>query len=232
MTRFITLAGKKQVGKDTAAGMIKELFVPVRAEKQSNGCMDALFEEGRYAGRVHITHFADALKQACHIIFGIDLRDMESENGKRKVTDVVWPLNDSAVYGLPTGKAVWTAHDGHPVKPKFMTVREVLQFVGTELFRLQMDPDTWVKSVYRKPWAEDDIVIVADCRFPNEAEFAKEHGLLISIERDTGLASDGHISETSLDTYKDYHFIIDNNGSFDDLREHLRLILKKEGFTS
>ena len=106
-----------------------------------------------------------------------------------------------------------------------MTVREVLQFVGTNLFRSQMEPDIWVQSVYRKEYGDDDIVIVADCRFPNEAAFAKEHGLLISVERNTGLGSDGHASETALDDYDDYHYTVVNNGSFDELREKLDVIL-------
>jgi len=230
MTRFITLAGKKQTGKDTSAQMMRGLLVDHavgdhEVSMASHGatlamCMDA---------KIHVVHFADALKRACHEVFGISLEDMETEDGKQKLTDVLWPNND--------GCGRWFPHVGieyvvAPATPQYMTVREILQFVGTELFRSQMDPDVWVKSVYRKPWEENDIVIVADCRFPNEAAFAKEHGLLILIERDTGLASDGHASETALDVYKDYHHVIDNNGSFDDLREQLRLILKSEGFLS
>jgi len=107
-----------------------------------------------------------------------------------------------------------------------MTVREVLQFVGTELFRNQLDPDVWLNSVFLKPWAEDDIVIIADARFPNEAVLGRKNGLLISIERDTGLVSDGHKSENALDDYTDYHYTIDNNGSFDELRDKLDVILK------
>jgi len=235
MTQFITLAGKKQTGKDTSAQMIRGLLVDhaVGDHEVSYGshgatlslCMDA---------KIHVVHFADALKRACYEVFGILLEDMETEEGKQKLTDVVWPDRyevDTVSYSVePDGVGV----KGIVILPnttnECMTVREVLQFVGTELFRTQMDPDVWVKSVYRKPWEENDIVIVADCRFPNEAAFAKEHGLLISIERDTGLISDGHASETALDAYKDYHYIVDNNGSFDELRMHLEAILVQRRF--
>jgi len=207
MTRFITLAGKKQVGKDTSANMIADRLA--------------------YPDGVYVTHFADALKQACNIIFGIPLEDMETEEGKQRVTDVQWPWRQ-------TEKHAWIkiVYKVYPKLKRFMTVREVLQFVGTELLRTQLDPDVWIKSIYRRQWAENDIVIVADCRFPNEAEFARENGLLISVERDTGIPSDGHISETVLDDYHDYDYIINNNGSFDDLREQLRSILTAEGFLS
>ena len=76
MSKFITLAGKKQVGKDTSAGMIKELLVPVCVEKQPNGSMDALFEEGPYAKRVYIVHFADALKKALQGEIGLPLKPL------------------------------------------------------------------------------------------------------------------------------------------------------------
>lgn len=200
MARFITLSGRKQVGKDTSAQYIKRMI------------------EQNSSARVYIVHFADALKKACSAIFGIPLEDMETETGKKRPTDVRWPHKMDLDGWVPD------------VNGQFMTVREILQFVGTELFRSQMDPDVWVKSVYRKKYREGDIVVVADCRFPNEADFARERGLLISVLRDTGLASDGHASETSLDGYDNYHYTINNNGSFEALRRSLESILQNEGF--
>jgi len=201
MATFITLAGKKQVGKDSSAQYIKQIL----GDK-----------------RVHVVHFADALKQACSVIFGIPLEDMETETGKQRLTDIVWPVGiDRGFVTLgyePAGK--------HDLKEqRHMTVREILQFVGTNLFRNQMDPDIWVQSVYRKKYRDDDVVVVADCRFPNECDFAKQQGLLIGVNRETGLASDGHASETALDNYNDYHHVIENNGTFDDLRRSLTTIL-------
>lgn len=197
MTRFITLAGKKQVGKDTSAGFIKNIV-----------------EHANPGVKVHIAHFADALKEACTSVFGIPRSDMESETGKKRLTDVRWPkklvlydLNDKAYnVWLPDPNGL------------FMTVREVLQYVGTEMFRSQMDPDLWVKSIFRRQYGPDDIVVVADCRFPNEADYAKKNGLLVSVQRSTGLEGDQHASEIALDSYEGYHVVIENNGSFAHLR--------------
>lgn len=202
MTKFITLAGRKQVGKDLSARYIQNII------------------EGETETKVHIVHFADALKRACSEIFGIPLAQMETEIGKQELTDVCWPVYDES----SMGNVFW-----RPGSSRLMTVREVLQFVGTELFRTQMDPDIWVKSVFRRSYADDDIVVVADCRFPNEADFAKEHGLLIKVARDTNF-TDSHISETALDAYSNHDELIDNNGSFEDLRLALRSILVKHGF--
>jgi len=206
MAQFITLAGRKQVGKDTSANMLAEMLAPA------------------YVDGVYIVHFADALKKACHVIFGIPLEDMETEEGKQKLTKVRWPQNVGGNYeglGGPHENPIWIPSTTNP----FMTVREVLQFVGTELFRNQLDPDIWLNSIFLKPWAEDDIVIIADARFPNEAALGRQNGLLVSIERDTGLVSDGHKSENALDDFTDYHYTIDNNGSFEELRMHLESIL-------
>lgn len=208
MTQFITLAGRKQVGKDTSAAMIKVLLG---------------------VERTHIVHFADALKQACSAVFGIPLEDMETDTGKRKLTEVRWPKDHSFTpsWEGQDGRDRFTVSAYHPGNGngEFMTVREILQFVGTNLFRNQLDPDIWVQSVYRKKYRDDDIVVVADCRFPNEAEFAKERGLLIGVERDTGLECDGHASETALDGYEGYSYTVTNNGSFTELREKLGVIL-------
>ena len=226
MTQFITLAGKKQVGKDTSAKMIKELINPLWTHEQVRADPDGYLA---LKDNIHIVHFADALKKACHIIFGIPLEDMETEEGKQKLTRVRWPRDHSF-------EPTWEGMDGRDAykvssyRPgnkhsDFMTIREVLQFVGTELFRNQLDPDVWLNSIFLKPWAEDDIVIIADARFPNEAALSREHGLLISVERDTGLVSDGHRSENALGEYADYHYTVDNNSSFNELRTELNTIL-------
>ena len=228
MARFITLAGKKQVGKDTSAQYIKQILESQEFwEPYSDQWHETAGLRPKY--RVHIVHFADALKRACSEIFGIPLEDMETETGKRRSTEVCWPEDDSLMYADQAGNTPPTAWRPSGSN-RFMTVREVLQFVGTELFRTQMDPDIWVKSVYRKKYCDNDIVIVADCRFPNEAEFAAKHGILINVQRDTGLENDGHASETALDDYSGYHYVIDNNGSFMDLKANLIEILKKETF--
>ncbi len=206
MVKFITLAGQKQVGKDTSAQMLKQLLLVKTATPE-----------------VHVVHFADALKKACHFIFGIPLEDMETEEGKQKITMVRWPK--SRVIVTTKTDRLWLSDPGG----KNMTVREVLQFVGTDLFRNQLDPDIWLNSVFNKEYEEDDVVIIADARFPNEAEMGSERGILIGIQRDTGIKSDGHKSETALDSYTGYHHGVINDGTFDDLSHNLCRILTNEG---
>lgn len=208
MAKFITLAGKKQTGKDTSASFISEI----------------LLEKGVQST---ITHFADSLKQACHIIFGIPLEDMETEEGKKKLTEIVWPWRAEIPLSYKElgrkNPFAWKLlkYKEYPKLKKYMTVREVLQFVGTELFREQLDPDIWVKSVFRKQYLTP-VVIVADARFPNEADFAKNHGVLINVKRPIIDSGDNHASETALNNYNKYDIIINNDGSLKDLKDKLK----------
>jgi deoxynucleotide monophosphate kinase-like protein len=228
MTRFITLAGRKQTGKDTSAGIIYSIIEPTI--KRTEQVVDGFRLHPSQEYEIHIVHFADALKEACALIFGIDRRDMETEEGKKKLTDVRWPIKTMVEMPGDEIRDVWYPEpdddDG-----QFMTVREILQFVGTDLFRTQMDPDIWVKSVFRRKYGENDIVIIADARFPNEAAFAKKHGLLVKIERNQGKGSeDLHISERALDNYTDYDAIIDNNTDLVVLKEKWVEILRGQKF--
>lgn len=194
MTQFITIAGKKQVGKDTTASLIKS-----RLEFSTDKA-------------VKIVHFADVLKDAVSIIFGIERERMENEEGKQSLTEIRWPRKLESV--------------NHECD-NFMTVREVLQFVGTDLFRAQLDPDIWARSVFRRQYKED-VVIIADCRFPNEAEYGKHNGLLVKINRNNSLAADDHVSENALDEFTGYHYVLENNKTFEDLSESISELLSKE----
>jgi hypothetical protein len=69
--------------------------------------------------------------------------------------------------------------------------------------------------------------IITDVRFPNEAKAVKNHGgILIRINR-TNLVNDDslkneHPSETSLDNYDDFDYVINNDGSIADLIDKVR----------
>lgn len=95
-----------------------------------------------------------------------------------------------------------------------MTVRELLQKFGTAI-RKEVDPDFWVKALLNKHTNDD--IIIADVRFPNEAKAIKDAGgLLVRINRDSAGAGN-HISEIALDNYTNWDFVINNNGTIEDL---------------
>lgn len=70
--------------------------------------------------------------------------------------------------------------------------------------------------------------IISDVRFLNEAKAIKDrNGILIRLNRSTRLES-AHESETALDKYNDWDYIIENNGTIDELIIKVKEILIKE----
>ena len=65
--------------------------------------------------------------------------------------------------------------------------------------------------------AKKDNWIVTDVRYQNEADHIKNKGgILIRVNRNTH-NNDNHKSEIDLDDYNKFDFIIDNNGSVEEL---------------
>jgi dephospho-CoA kinase len=103
------------------------------------------------------------------------------------------------------------------------SVRKLLQFIGTELFRTHIDDEIWVKSLwYNIQQDKMNNYVVTDVRFPNELQFFRDHAknnefVCLKIIRSgcngkVGLA--GHASE-AYDLVGD--FDINNNGSYEEL---------------
>jgi hypothetical protein len=111
-----------------------------------------------------------------------------------------------------------------------MTVRDLLQKLGTEAMREGLHTNVWVNALmadykpgpfYPDVPAEDHAKlpnwIITDTRFPNEAQAIKDKGgMVIKVDRPGVGPVNGHPSEDAL---KDYNFdyVIHNNGSINDL---------------
>lgn len=94
-----------------------------------------------------------------------------------------------------------------PYKAFPWTPREFLVQLG--LFMRYWDEDYWVKAL---KLSEKDKVVIDDVRFPNEVEYIRSlGGKLIRIDRYPKLniyPRSEDASERSLDTYKDWDFVI------------------------
>jgi hypothetical protein len=148
---------------------------------------------------------------------------------KRLVKDV-FALDDHTVYDRVAREQPLERWEG-------WTVRKLLQFIGTELFRENIDDAVWVKSLwYKVSDDKDNHYVVTDVRFPNELEFfqnnAKEDFLSLKITRpgyegQVGMA--GHASE-AYDLPAE--IIIANDGTFEDLYNKVDEIISKRGIQS
>jgi hypothetical protein len=81
---------------------------------------------------------------------------------------------------------------------KQLTAREVMQMVGTDMFRA-MQKNVWSDATIRKINKEKkQLAIIADCRFPNEVEAVHNAGgLVIKLTRNPH--NSDHSSEIALD---------------------------------
>ena len=129
-----------------------------------------------------------------------------------------------------------------------MTYRDLLQKLGTEALRNGLHENVWVNALFSdykantvtvgtSEWdfiEEDQFPnwVITDCRFPNELEAVKaRNGITVKVVRDTGnTIGTTHVSETALDDYDDWDFVLDNNSSFEDLKFKVRSILMNKGF--
>ena len=121
-------------------------------------------------------NFADPLKKdICMNILGLNYNQCYGEDAdKNTLTDISW--------------------DG-----KKLTAREVMQIVGTDIFR-KLKNNVWASATILKIANEKpSLAVIADCRFPNEVQAIKDAGgFVIKLTRNPH--NSDHASETALDT--------------------------------
>lgn len=105
-----------------------------------------------------------------------------------------------------------------------VSVRHMLQTLGTEWGRQCIHPEIWVRC-WKGRAQQYSAVVADDVRFPNEAAMIKLLGGEIwCINRPDAPREHGHASEGSLDGYEEFDRFITNDGTIDDLISKLREI--------
>ena len=275
---LIGIAGKANSGKDLVGKIIQYLT----ARKDDNrsikiqtaeflGLTSQNWMAIYQAQNWEIKKFADKLKDIVCLLIGCTRQQLEDREFKEKeLGEEWWYWSNTALnicpkeYGTFPNKMYGTKKEAdkardlytldrhnlsHIVKP---TPRILLQQIGTDLFRNQLHPNTWVNATFAdyksigdtllegevRRVREEDLIypnwIITDVRFPNELEAIKKHnGITIRINRGlverTGkmIQEPEHISETALDN-AEFDYVIENDCTIDDLIEKVREILIKE----
>lgn len=155
-----------------------------------------------------ITGFADALKEQ---MLAIDPWVPVTFTGFTQLSDLV------RMYG-------WDE-----CKERFPDVRRLLQRAGTEggrkIFGQQIWVDTWYKRTKVLLEQEFD-VCVSDTRFLNEAAAVRELGGQVWRVHRQGCVAGEHASESELDKIMPDQ-VIYNDGTLDDLTDHVSLTLAR-----
>lgn len=188
---IIAFAGRKQSGKSSSANFVANTFGQKEPCYAEMGGRSYLIP-GREAW---IYNFADPLKQMCMEMFGLTYEQVYgTDDQKNELVNCYW-------------------------ENKQLTAREVLQLVGTDMFR-KLKHNVWADATIRKIQHDEskthfkNLAIIADCRFPNEVETIKKaNGIVIKLTRNPYNST--HSSETALDPdnydQSNFDFIIDNH---------------------
>lgn len=232
MTKIIGFAGKKQSGKGTSAnilhgivlaqkGMVSDwnidgngkLYIETKNANGETGWGEfdvtrkdpdfVQWAEYNMWPYVKIYSFADALKWIAVDLFNIP-KELVFGNDAQKNTIVphlLWE-NMPGLRDEPKRKK-WSGP---------MTVREFLQYFGTNVCRKIYEP-IWTRYTINKIQQEGtELAIVADVRFPNEVEAITDAGGSVYKLTRT-ISSDNHASETALDNYEKFTKVINNNAN-------------------
>lgn len=159
--------------------------------------------------------FASPLKQICTGLFEMQEEQVYGDDvQKNSKTLFRWEEMPGIVTNAKTAKqkdvqlliqrGVLKYH-----KPGKMSVREFLQFFGTDVCR-QIYEDVWQTRLLKDISMEQPLIaIVDDCRFPNEVQAIQESsGKVIHLTRSKH--EDSHTSESALASYEDFDAVIDN----------------------
>lgn len=112
-----------------------------------------------------------------------------------------------------------------------VTLRHMLQSIGTAWGRNCIHPDIWVMKLKTALRRFDDyrLVIVDDLRMPNEYHMLRKQGAsLIRIERKSAPAAKPHESNARLEDMQ-FDYYVTNDGDVEELQAKARLIAQSEG---
>jgi hypothetical protein len=202
MLRLIGISGKIGSGKDTFAEIIRLLTsMPYLTNETIEHYLN---NPNKNVMRTEwsVKKFAGKLKEVATLLTGIPTHKFEDQDFKKT--------------NLPEEWNIWYPNQD---RSEPMTVRELLQKLGTDAMRNGLHVNTWVNATFAN-FLNTSRWLITDVRFPNEAAaIIEKGGILVRLERnsDTG----DHPSETSLDNYE-FSIVIENKGSLLELIQKAR----------
>lgn len=146
---------------------------------------------------------------------------------RKMALDIDPPIAWNAVLNEPVRLADAVRKLGwEAVKRDYPEARRFLQRLGSEGIRDHVSPHYWTDLGRKFIQTSLQPVVITDVRFPEERDMVRRMGgLWVWIERPGDNPASGHKSEGALDPEL-ADFIVENDGSLDDLRtavDHLML---------
>jgi len=223
---IIGLAAQLQNGKDTVAALIM---------KNTN---NRDWRTRRFAGK---------LKEMSAILLGCKVEDFEDIEFKNKPLGEEWRrwylVDENLLDETEDGRVTpffsnpedvmkfvkergWNFLEHKEPTSQILTPRLILQLLGTEGGRDVIHPNIWVNATLGD-LTDNDRVIITDTRFPNEVEGIKrKKGIVIKIIRPSKVSTSSHPSETALNDYTNWDYVIVNDGTLEELETKVTEMLR------
>jgi hypothetical protein len=224
---IIGISGKIGSGKDTVGYIIQRLTLKNISIDEQDIVDSIKYNQRSFSGtlKFEIHKFADAIKDIVCILIGCTRKQLEDINFKNSYLDNRWDKKKFCFQVLKNcGKKEIVEYSDevdelecpddclstYGIDEK-ITVRELLNHIGTNLFRDQLHQDVWVNALFNKYvnkgikgicpldtlTCQDEIEclaygikcnrpnwIITDVRYPNEAQSIKYRGgLLIRVNK-------------------------------------------------
>lgn len=240
---IIGTSGYAGSGKDTV-GKIIQLLSCTNLDKDIQEVLDN-YEDNKWwieeQSGWEIKKWAGKLKEVATLLTGIPVNKFEDQEFKKTNLGPEWDYEIQEFIEQGVYKTI----------KKQMTVRDLLQKLGTEGLRNGLHPNTWVNALIADyvPQPNKDVAaflaaeglpasmnagkeqipnwIITDTRFVNEAQaIKKQNGIIIRVERPGVKAVNGHPSEVGLEGY-DFDYVITNDGSIEDLVHMVKEVLSQ-----
>jgi len=196
---IIGISGKARSGKDTFSNMLTEELNKVS-----------------YPPYIMMA-FAHELKTRCQTAFDLSYEQLWGDDKEVADKRYIKTRKDPRPE-IQQHKEVGTI-PGSPVDV-YWTAREIMQNYGA--FYRTVDNEFWIKNLFRV--AEDkeyNNVIITDVRYRNEAEYIqhKKGGYVVRVDRENkdDVHNMQHPSEVELDNYGGFDFVVNNEGTLEDL---------------
>ncbi|NJL70103.1 MAG: hypothetical protein HC888_00210 [Candidatus Competibacteraceae bacterium] len=241
---IIGISGKKQSGKSSLCNFIEASIKQQDYARKGGSCSFAqddvgniewIFAPGNVEAHrserldpplVSVYSFADRLKSdVCVNLLGLTIEQVYgTDEQKNQLTNFTWDRLPQSIAFQYSNEYVTIqnplSEDGedfmHVPRTGRMTAREVMQVVGTDVFRKMFDDQIWVNSTYsRIARDKPKYAIISDVRFRAEVDsIISRGGYVIRLGRQ--VAGDNHASEIDLDGYdwlkhSDKAFYVEND---------------------
>ena len=241
---LIGISGKIGSGKDTVGTAI-QYFMHTKATYQKEYFDDfnktySSFDKFNLSGW-KIKKYADKLKDIVCLLIGCTREQLEDQEFKNTPLGKEW-LRCVCVNSTGCNEIFYNQKDAEAYQkywqeptrsiniiPTSLTPRLLLQLLGTDCGRKIIHENIWINALFADYRTQVDFNnnlprncdwIITDVRFPNEADAIKEReGLVIRLTRSISVDKEiaNHPSETALDYYDKFDYILDNQGTEEEL---------------